>query len=155
VFNPVIPVNFMEKVYGLDLHKGRVLARISDAKGEKNLEQHFGTLTGDLTKPRDITVECSCGQTAMKSTSIYWIPICQTLQSDFSLKLANPLSNFTLIVFAISNTLSALKPVFLLSKYAQVPINFISHKTNTNMCFYSSLCKKITFFACQKTKNKF
>jgi len=35
-------------------------------------------------------VEENCGNVAMKSTSVYWIPIWQVLQSDFSLKLSNP-----------------------------------------------------------------
>ena len=88
--NPIIPVNFMEKVCGLDVHKDSVFACILDGQGKKVFEQRFGTLTGELTKLRDMMVEHGCGMAAMESTSVYWFPIWNTLQSDFSLKLANP-----------------------------------------------------------------
>ena len=39
---------------------------------------------------RDDLVEHCCGMVAMESTSIYWMPVWRVLQSDFSLKLANP-----------------------------------------------------------------
>jgi hypothetical protein len=38
----------------------------------------------------DVLVEHSAGRVAMESTGIYWIPVWRALQSDFSLKLANP-----------------------------------------------------------------
>ena len=80
----------MEKVCGLDVHKDSVFACILDSQGKKVFEQRFGTLTSELTKLRDTMVEYGSGRAAMESTSIYWIPIWRTLQSDFSLKLANP-----------------------------------------------------------------
>jgi hypothetical protein len=56
----------MEKVCGLDVHKDSVFACILDAKGEKILEQHFGTLTNELTQLRDVMIQFGCGQAAME-----------------------------------------------------------------------------------------
>jgi hypothetical protein len=86
VFNLVIPVNFMEKGCGLDVHKDSVFACIPDSNGEKILEQRSGTLTGELMKLRDIMVTCGCDQATMESTRICWIPVWCVLKSDFSLK---------------------------------------------------------------------
>ena len=80
----------MEKACGLDVHKDSIFACILNEQGKKILEKRYGTLTSDLLKLRETMVEYGCGRAAMESTSIYWIPIWQTLQSDFSLKLANP-----------------------------------------------------------------
>ena len=80
----------MEKACGLDVHKDSIFACILDEQGKKILEKRYGTLTADLMTLRDSLIEQGCGKVAMESTSIYWIPIWQVLQSDFSLKLANP-----------------------------------------------------------------
>lgn len=80
----------MEKVCGLDVHKDSVFACILDEQGKKILEKRYGTLTPDLTALRDALIEHGCGNIAMESTSIYWMPIWHVLESDFSLKLANP-----------------------------------------------------------------
>jgi transposase len=58
--------------------------------GQKKLEKYYGTLTTDLCRLRNMPVACGTSQIAMESTSIYWIPVWRVLQSDFSLKLANP-----------------------------------------------------------------
>jgi transposase len=80
----------MDRYCGLDVHKGSVFACILDAQGKKILENRYTTLTSGLTNLRDQLVEHGCGKVAMESTSIYWIPVWRVLQSDFSLKLANP-----------------------------------------------------------------
>jgi len=80
----------MDRCCGLDVHKDSVFACILDSQGEKVFEQRFGTLTSELSKLRDLLIDYNCGRVAMESTSIYWIPVWRTLQSDFSLKLANP-----------------------------------------------------------------
>ena len=80
----------MEKVCGLDVHKDSVFACILDEQGKKIIEKRYGTLTPDLTALRDALIEHGCGNIAMESTSIYWMPIWHVLESDFSLKLANP-----------------------------------------------------------------
>jgi transposase len=61
-----------------------------DEQGKKIIEKRYGTLTPDLTALRDALIEHGCGNIAMESTSIYWMPIWHVLESDFSLKLANP-----------------------------------------------------------------
>jgi len=80
----------MDKCCGLDVHKDSVFACILNAYGERILEKRYGTLTSDLTELRDNLVEHGCGKVAMESTSIYWMPVWRVLESDFSLKLANP-----------------------------------------------------------------
>lgn len=80
----------MEKACGLDVHKDSVFACILDEQGKKILEKRFGTLTPELTALRDTLVSQGCGHVAMESTSIYWMPVWHVLESDFSLKLANP-----------------------------------------------------------------
>jgi transposase len=80
----------MEKACGLDVHKDSVFACILDEKGEKISEQRFSTLTTDLDLLRVMLIENGCGQVAMESTSIYWMPIWHVLEADFSLTLANP-----------------------------------------------------------------
>jgi transposase len=39
---------------------------------------------------RDTLVKYGCGDVAMESTSIYWMPIFNTLQHDFDVKVTNP-----------------------------------------------------------------
>jgi len=86
----LIPVNFMDKVCGLDVHKDSVFACILDEQGKKIFEKRYGTLTPELDKLRDTLVKQGCGRVAMESTSIYWMPIWHVLESDFELTLANP-----------------------------------------------------------------
>ena len=80
----------MDKCCGLDVHKDSVFACILDGDGKKILEKRYGTLTTELTGLRDDLIEHGCGKVAMESTSIYWMPVWRVLESDFSLKLANP-----------------------------------------------------------------
>ncbi|MDR2563161.1 MAG: IS110 family transposase, partial [Prevotellaceae bacterium] len=80
----------MNTFSGLDVHKDSVFACILDAQGEKVFEKRYGTLTPDLTELRNVLKKHGCSEVAMESTSIYWMPIWRVLQSDFSLKLANP-----------------------------------------------------------------
>jgi transposase len=80
----------MEKVCGLDVHKDSVFACILDEQGKKILEKRYRTLTPDLTTLREALIEQGCGSVAMESTGIYRIPVWHVLESDFSLKLANP-----------------------------------------------------------------
>jgi transposase len=80
----------MDKVCGLDVHKDSVFACILDEKGEKILEERYGTLTPDLDKLFDDLVKHGAGRVAMESTSIYWIPVWRVLASRFKLTLVNP-----------------------------------------------------------------
>jgi transposase len=81
---------FMDKVCGLDVHKDNVFTCILNEKGEKILEERFGTLTPELDRLRSVLVAHGVGRVAMESTSIYWMPIWHVLESDFEMKLANP-----------------------------------------------------------------
>jgi transposase len=72
------------------VHKDSVFACILDEQGEKIFEKRFGTLTPDLDTLRDTLVAQDCCRAAMESTNIYWMPIWRVLETDFSLKLANP-----------------------------------------------------------------
>ena len=80
----------MDKVCGLDVHKGSIFACILDEKGEKILEERFGTLTPDLDKLSETLVKHGVGRVAMESTSIYWMPVWGVLDSSFELTLTNP-----------------------------------------------------------------
>lgn len=80
----------MRNVAGLDVHKDSVYLCILQENGEK-IEKIYGVLTPELDSMRDLLVENDVGEVAMESTSIYWIPIWRVLESDFRLKLVNPL----------------------------------------------------------------
>ncbi|GHT17215.1 hypothetical protein FACS189429_0830 [Bacteroidia bacterium] len=75
---------------GFDVHKGSVFCCILGKKTEKVFEGRFGTLTPELDKLRDTLITYNCGYVAMESTSIYWMPVWNTFQWDFQMKLANP-----------------------------------------------------------------
>lgn len=80
----------MRNVAGLDVHKDSVYLCILQENGEK-IEKIYGVLTPELDSMRDLQVENDVGEVTMESTSIYWTPIWRVLESDFSLKLVNPL----------------------------------------------------------------
>ena len=80
----------MEKACGLDVHKDSVFACILDEQGKKILEKRYGTLTPSLMELRDMLVAQGCNRVAMESTSIYWMPVWQVLEAEFSLHLVNP-----------------------------------------------------------------
>ena len=71
-------------------YKDSVFMCIPGSNGEK-IEEKFSTLTPDLDRMRDTMVEHGVEEAAMESRSIYWMPVWHILESDFSLKLANPL----------------------------------------------------------------
>jgi transposase len=80
----------MDKVCGLDVHKDSIFACILDEKGEKILEERFGTLTPDLDRLSETLVKKGVGRVALESTSIYWMPVWRVLDSSFKLTLVNP-----------------------------------------------------------------
>ena len=80
----------MDKVCGTDIHKDSVFACILDEKGEKILEERYGTLTPELNKLRDDLKRHGVCRIAMESTNIYWMPVWQVLIQDFKLTLVNP-----------------------------------------------------------------
>ncbi len=80
----------MRTVCGLDVHKDSVFMCILGENGLK-IEDNFSTLTPDLERMREMMVSQGVSEVAMESTSIYWVPVWNILESDFSLKLVNPL----------------------------------------------------------------
>ena len=80
----------MEKFCGLDVHKDSVFMCGLSENNEK-YEEVFKTLTPDLERLRDTLVDHGVGLVAMESTSIYWYPLWNILESDFDVKLVNPL----------------------------------------------------------------
>lgn len=79
----------MRTTCGLDVHKDSVFACILHENGEK-IEKKFGVLTPELNLLRQFIVENGVSETAMESTSVYWIPVWNSLDGACDLKLVNP-----------------------------------------------------------------
>jgi transposase len=87
----------MDVVYqqccGLDVHKKSVVACLltSPSVGEVvRTVRTFGTMTEDLLALSDWLAAANCTHVAMESTGVYWKPIWNLLEDDFSLLLVNP-----------------------------------------------------------------
>ena len=79
----------MRNVCGLDVHKDNVFVCIDKENGEK-IQFKTGILTKELDALRDTLVANDVTEIAMKSTSVYWMPIWRILENDFKLYLVNP-----------------------------------------------------------------
>jgi transposase len=87
----------MEIVYpsccGLDLHKKLVVAclltRRADGTSQKEVRT-FGTMTEDLLSLADWLTAAGCTHVAMESTGVYWKPVWNLLEGQFTLLLVNP-----------------------------------------------------------------
>ena len=81
-----------ERCCGLDVHKRSIAACLIVAgRGvapEKTIRT-FGTMTADLLELADWLAEAECTHVAMESTGVYWKPIYNLLEDQFSLILAN------------------------------------------------------------------
>jgi transposase len=78
---------------GLDVPKKRVVACLltSPSVGEVvRTVRTFGTMTEDLLALSDWLAAANCTHVAMESTGVYWKPIWNLLEDDFSLLLINP-----------------------------------------------------------------
>jgi transposase len=78
---------------GLDVHKKRVVACLltSPSVGEVvRTVRTFGTMTEDLLALSDWLAAANWTHVAMESTGVYWKPIWNLLEDDFSLLLINP-----------------------------------------------------------------
>ncbi len=76
---------------GLDVHKDTVVAcllRLEGGQRRKELRT-FGTMTADLLALADWLHAAGCTQVAMESTGVYWKPIYNSLEGQFTLLVVN------------------------------------------------------------------
>ena len=81
-----------ERVAGLDVHKASVKANVRCREGAGKLRQEtrtFGTMTRDLLALRDWLAERGVTHVAMDSTGVYWKPIYNILEGEFTVLLVN------------------------------------------------------------------
>lgn len=76
---------------GLDVHKKSVVAcRIyAGAEGQQEELRTFGTMTPDLLELSDWLAGAGITHVAMESTGVYWKPVFNLLESEFSIILVN------------------------------------------------------------------
>jgi transposase len=77
---------------GLDVHKKNVVACVltpgQNGRPAKEIRT-FGTMTDDLLQLADWLVQYGCTHVAMESTGVYWKPIHNLLEGQFTLVLVN------------------------------------------------------------------
>ena len=82
-----------ERCCGLDIHKQLVVACLltpgAGAQPTKEVRS-FGTMTADLLELADWLGAAGCTHVAMESTGVYWKPIYNLLEDQFTLLLVNP-----------------------------------------------------------------
>ncbi len=81
-----------ERCCGLDVHKTSVVACLLIAEGEGRSCKEvrtFGTMTADLLALADWLAGAECTHIAMESTGVYWKPIWNLLEDQFTLLLVN------------------------------------------------------------------
>jgi len=71
------------------VHKDSVFCCILCENGEKK-EKKFGVLSPELDELRSFIIENGVVETAMESTSIYWIPVWNAIDGACKLLLVNP-----------------------------------------------------------------
>jgi transposase len=79
----------MEVLYrccgGLDVHKKSITACVLWSEGKKRKEKRrFGTFTEDLLKLVEWLRECGVTHVAMESTGVYWKPVWNILEGQFT-----------------------------------------------------------------------
>src|SRR5215468_9482597 len=79
------------KCAGLDVHQHTVVAcaRVVTGASVRHERRTFGTTTADLLALSDWLTAHDCTHVAMESTGVYWKPIWQVLEGQFTLVLAN------------------------------------------------------------------
>ncbi len=78
---------------GMDVHKDDVKVCLvwRDPAGQRQREiRTFATTTGALLQLSDWLAEARCPIVAMESTGVYWKPIYNLLEADFTVWLVNP-----------------------------------------------------------------
>lgn len=76
-----------QRCCGLDVHKKVVVACITTPELQET--RSFGTMTQDLLKLADWLAEHQVTHVAMESTGVYWKPIYNLLEEDFTVLVVN------------------------------------------------------------------
>lgn len=83
----------MERCCGLDVHKKSIVACLLLGKPSsskpKKLVRTFDTTTPALLELRDWLLEHGCTVIAMESTGVYWKPVHNILEADFTVVIGN------------------------------------------------------------------
>lgn len=86
----------MEVLYphccGLDVHKKTVVACVLVTEAGKAVHKEvrtFSTMSADLLGLADWLHDCDCTHVAMESTGVYWRPLYNLLEDDFTLLVVN------------------------------------------------------------------
>jgi transposase len=82
-----------ERCCGLDIHKKLIVAcLLTPGPGAQPVKEvrSFGTMTADLLDLADWLGAAGCTHVAMESTGVYWKPIYNLLEDQFTLLLVNP-----------------------------------------------------------------
>jgi transposase len=77
---------------GLDVHKKNVKACVSiiEANGDRHKDiRTYQTMTQNILEMRDWLKEQGCTHVAMEATGVYWKPIYNLLEGDFTLLVVN------------------------------------------------------------------
>lgn len=76
---------------GLDVHKKKISACLISRKegSQERVIQEFGTFTDEIMKMKDWLAEHDCPIVAMESTGVYWRPIHNLLEGEFTVILVN------------------------------------------------------------------
>jgi transposase len=77
---------------GLDVHKSSITAcvRIQEVGGKpRKIVRRFGAMTADLRSLANWLIEQGVTHVAMESTGVYWKPVWNILEGQFTLVLAN------------------------------------------------------------------
>jgi transposase len=81
-----------ERCAGLDVHKKKVVTCVLITKADGTVETHrvsFDTMTPDLLALSDWLKNLGVTHVAMESTGVYWRPVYQLLEGQFTLLVAN------------------------------------------------------------------
>ena len=81
-----------ERCCGLDIHKKTVVACVAIGDGPGSVRKQvrrFGTMTDDLLALVDWLAEQGVTHVAMESTGVYWKPVWNLLEGQFTLLLVN------------------------------------------------------------------
>ena len=76
-----------ERCCGLDVHKKKVVACVITPEGKE--VRTFGTMTQDLLGLAGWLKDWRVTRVAMESTGVYWKPVYNLLEGDFSLVLGS------------------------------------------------------------------